>query len=228
METVRKQLSQPWVQMVMFGLLVMIGSVCMFGAVRADKEHNTPDMTDPRAEAVVTSVSSYSATAEDGSAREYYNVTVDFSINGEQYQNISLYNVPFHVEVNDHLPIKYDAAQPFICSVVDDPPAEYHTTTYVLCAAAIIVGICGIVVAGRRRKLQEIHAAVEEKNAELSDLESVKEGYGNYEGTAKANVEAAPFSDAIDYNQIYDENRGVMDAFYDPTAPYTGYEEPGE
>lgn len=225
MKKIKEKLSQPFMQMIIFALIFSVSVVLIITTAMKDKERNTPDMTDPRADAVVTSVSSYTASDDSGEVSEHYNVTVDFSIDGELYSNVSVYNVPFQINIGDHLNIKYDAAQPSICSVVDDPEPHYSTLTYIFFSATAVFSVFAFALAVRRSKLQEIRENVAKKNATAEEIDRVKEGYGSYDGTGKANVDAAPFSDKIDYNQIYDENKGVMDSFYDPTAPYMGYDE---
>ncbi len=227
MGNIKEKLSEPLSQILIFALLFMMSFVGIVLTVRDDKVRNTPDTTDPRTYGTVTSIaSSYTVPAAKGEVKEYYTVTVDFSTeDGTEYTNVFVYNVPFAVNTGDRLYIEYDETQPNICSVVDDPPVQYHSLLYIFFAALGIFSIFGFALAVRRSNLQRIKKEVDRKNAELSDLENVKEGYGSYDGTGKINLDAAPFSDRIDYNQIYDENQGVMDSFYDPTAPYMGYDD---
>ena len=221
MEKIKEKLAIPTVQIIIFALIILAGISLIMLTVKNDNERNTPDMRDPRASAVVTGV-----TVMSSENAEYYNVIVDFEgTDGNSYRNIAIYNIPFKVAVGDSINIKYDAAQPSICSVVDDPVVSYSITAYVFLSAVVLMGILGFCAAVRRSHLKEISDNVSKRNATREEIDKVKEGYGSYDGTGKPNPDAAPFSDKIDYNKIYDENRGVMDSYFDPTALYSGYSE---
>ncbi len=221
MDRIKEKLAIPAVQMIIFALIIVAGVSLIMLTSQKDKEHNTPDMRDPRAVAVVTGV-----TAMSSDNAEYYNVIVDFDgADGHSYRNIAIYNIPFKVTIGDHINIKYDAEQPSICSVVDDPVISYSLVAYIFWSAVVLIGILGFGAAVRRSHLKEIRENVAQRNATREEIDKVKEGYGSYDGTGKPNPDAAPFSDKIDYNKIYDENRGVMDSYFDPTAPYVGYDE---
>lgn len=225
MENIKEKLSKPLVQMIFFALVILLGVVSIFETAKSDKEHNTPDMTDPRAEAVVTSVSSYSYE-EGGILKELSDVTVDFYIEGTLHSNVSIYQIPFHVDIGSKLNIKYNEDYPDICSVVDDPEPSYSITAYIFGTGVIVFGIAAFTLAARRSKLHEIRRNVDEKNATQEEVDTVKQGYAG--DGEKADVNAAPFDNTIDYNQVYDENRGVMDSYFDPLATYSGYEEEGD
>ena len=225
MEKIKEKLSTPLVQMIFFAVVILLGLVFIFETAKKDKEHNTPDMTDPRAEAVVTSVSSYSYE-ENGSLKELSDVTVDFYIEGVLHSNVSIYQIPFRVDLGDKLNIKYNEDHPDICSVVDDPEPSYSVTAYIFWTGVIVFGIAAFTLAARRSKLHEISRNVAEKNATQEEIDTVKQGYAGDGETADVN--AAPFDNTIDYNQVYDENRGVMDSYFDPFATYGGYEEEGD
>ena len=221
MEKIKEKLAIPTVQIIIFAVIIITGLSLIFITAQNDNKRNTPDMRDPRASAIVTGV-----TVMSSENAEYYNAIVDFEgTDGNMYRNIAIYNIPFKVAVGDSLNIKYDASQPNICSVVDDPAVSYSITSYVFLSAVVLVGILGFGAAVRRSHLKEIRENVSERNATREEIDKVKEGYGSYDGTGKPNPDAAPFSDKIDYNKIYDENRGVMDSYFDPTALYSGYSE---
>ena len=221
MEKIKEKLAIPTVQIIIFALIIVMGVSFIMRTARMDNERNTPDMRDPRAVASVTGVTTMST--DDA---EYYNVIVDFDgVDGNSYRNIAIYNIPFKVNIGDSINIKYDASQPSICSVVDDTVVSYSIGAYILWSAVVLIGICGFGAAVRRSHLKEVRDNVAKRNATREEIDKVKEGYGSYDGTGKPNPEAAPFSDKIDYNKIYDENRGVMDSYFDPTALYVGYDE---
>ena len=223
MEKIKEKLAVPAVQIIIFAVIIVTGLSLIFITAQKDNERNTPDMRDPRAVAVVTGVTTMSSDNA-----EYYNIIVDFEgADGNVYRNIAIYNIPFSVNIGDKINIKYDVSQPSICSVVDDPVVSYSTIAYIFWSAVVLIGIFGFGVAVRRSHLKEIREQVAERNATREEIDKVKEGYGSYDGTGKANPDAAPFSDKIDYNKIYDENRGVMDSYFDPTATYVGYNDDG-
>ena len=222
MDKIKEKLSLPVVQIISFAVLVFLGIIFIAVNVKKDNEHNTPDMTDPRAVATVTSVTSYSYNEGD-TLKELSDITVDFYIENRLYTNISIYQIPFHVDIGDQLNIKYDKDYPSVCSVVDDPEPQYSIFTYIFLSAVIIFGIFGFILAIRRSKLIEIQENVLKKNATREEIDNVKQGYAGEDGTVNTN--ASPFDDKIDYNQVYDENKGVMDSYFDPFATYGGYEE---
>ena len=222
MEKIKEKLSVPIVQVIIFSILIVLSAVLIFETAKSDKAHNTPDMTDPRAVARVTSVTSYSAE-ENGKIIEYSDVVVDFSVDGNDYTNISVYKVPFRVNIGDHLNIKYDKNYPSICSVVDDPEPRYSVFTYIFWSAVGVFGIFGLILAVRRVKLREIEKNVALKNATREEIDGVKEGYIGEDGVIGQAV--ALSDDKIDYNQEYDVNRGVMDSYFDPFATYSDYGE---
>ena len=222
MDKIKEKLSLPVVQIISFAVLVFLGIIFIAVTVKKDNEHNTPDMTDPRAVATVTSVTSYSYNEGD-TLKELSDITVDFYIENQLYSNISIYQIPFHVDIGDPINIKYDKDYPNICSVVDDPEPQYSIFTYIFLSAVIIFGIFGFILAIRRSKLIEIQENVLKKNATREEINNVKSGYAGENG--KVDIDAAPFDNNIDYNQAYDENKGVMDSYFDPFATYGGYEE---
>ena len=222
MDKIKEKLSLPVVQITAFALVIFLGIIFIAVTVKKDNEHNTPDMTDPRAVATVTSVTSYSYNEGD-TLKELSDITVDFYIENRLYTNISIYQIPFHVDIGDQLNIKYDKDYPSVCSVVDDPEPQYSIFTYIFLSAVIIFGIFGFILAIRRSKLIEIQENVLKKNATREEIDNVKQGYAGEDGTVNTN--ASPFDDKIDYNQVYDENKGVMDSYFDPFATYGGYEE---
>lgn len=225
MDKIKEKFSKPLFQMIFFAFVVFMGVILTAYTVKMDKEHNTPDMTDPRAEAVVTSVTSYSY-GEGGNVKTMSDVTVDFYIGDELHSNVSIYQIPFHVDIGDILNIKYDADYPDICSVVDDPEVKYSVTAYIFLTALTLAGLAGFILAVRRSKLAEIRKSVAERNATQEEIDVIKQGYAGDNG--KADADAAPFDNTIDYNQAYDENKGVMDSYFDPFATYGGYEEEGD
>lgn len=222
MDKIKEKLSLPVVQIISFAVLVFLGIIFIAVNVKKDNEHNTPDMTDPRAVATVTSVTSYSYNERD-TLKELSDITVDFYIENRLYTNISIYQIPFHVDIGDQLNIKYDKDYPSVCSVVDDPEPQYSISAYIFWSAVTVFGIFGLILAVRRSKLAEIHENVLKKNATREEIDNVKQGYAGEDGTVNTN--ASPFDDKIDYNQVYDENKGVMDSYFDPFATYGGYEE---
>ena len=222
MDKIKEKLSLPVVQIISFAVLVFLGIIFIAVNVKKDNEHNTPDMTDPRAVATVTSVTSYSYNEGD-TLKELSDITVDFYIENQLYTNISIYQIPFHVDIGDQLNIKYDKDYPSVCSVVDDHEPQYSISAYIFWSAVTVFGIFGLILAVRRSKLAEIHENVLKKNATREEIDNVKQGYAGEDGTVNTN--ASPFDDKIDYNQVYDENKGVMDSYFDPFATYGGYEE---
>lgn len=222
MEKIKEKLSLPVIQITSFALVILLGIVFIAVTVKNDKEHNTPDMTDPRAVATVTSVTSYSYNDGD-TLKELSDVTVDFYIENSLYTNVSIYQIPFHVDIGDTLNIKYDKDYPSVCSVVDDPKPQYSISAYILWSAVTVFGVFGFALAIRRAKLLEIKENVLKKNATREEIDNVKSGYAGENGTV--NMDAAPFDTKIDYNQAYDENKGVMESYFDPFATYGGYEE---
>ena len=222
MEKIKEKLSIPRVQVILFALLTLCSLIFIIMTVKSDKEHNTPDMTDTRAVATVMSVTSYSAE-ENGIVMEYSDVIVNFSINDRIYNNISIYKVPFHVEIGDHLSIKYDKDYPNICSVVDDPKPRYSIFAYIFWTAVMVFGIFGLLLAIRRVKLKEISENVAAKNATQEEIDRVKEGYIGEDGVVGQSI--ALSDDKIDYNKEYDVNKGVMDSYFDPFATYSDYGE---
>lgn len=224
MDKIKEKLSLPMVQVVIFSLLILCGLISIAVTFKSDKEYNTPDMTDMRAVATVTSVTSYSGE-ENGKIVEYSDVVVSFSVNENEYSNISVYKVPFHVEIGDTLNIKYDKDYPNICSVVDDPEPRYSILAYIFWTAVTIFGGFGLILAVRRVKLRKIEENVAAKNATQEEIDSVKEGYIGEDGVVGQSV--ALSDDKIDYTKEYDINRGVMDSYFDPFATYSEYGEEG-
>ena len=162
MDKIKEKLSLPVVQITAFALVIFLGIIFIAVTVKKDNEHNTLDMTDPRAAATVTSVTSYSYNEGD-TLKELSDITVDFYIENQLYSNISIYQIPFHVDIGDPINIKYDKDYPNICSVVDDPEPQYSIFTYIFLSAVIIFGIFGFILAIRRSKLIEIQENVLKK-----------------------------------------------------------------
>lgn len=225
MDKIKEKLSMPAVQVIIFAILILLGAMFIFVTAEKDKEYNTPDMTDPRAVATVTSVTSYSAE-ENGKIREYSDAVVNFSVNENFYDNISIYKIPFHVDIGDTLNIKYDKDYPNICSVVDDPEPKYSIFAYIFWTAVSVFGIFGLILAVRRVKLKEIRENVALKNATQEEIDGVKEGYVGEDGVVSSNSSLS--DDKIDYNKEYDVNKGVMDSYFDPFATYSSYGEEGD
>ena len=222
MDKIKEKLSVPMVQIILFALLTVCGLTFIVTTAESDNEYNTPDMTDPRAAAVVTSVTSYSAE-ENGKIVEYSDVIVSFSVDGDEYNNISVYKVPFHVDIGNTLNIKYDKDYPDICSIVDDPEPRYSILAYVFWTAVTLFGIAGLIFSIRRARLKEIRENVAARNATREEIDSVKEAYIGEDGVVGQST--ALSDDKIDYNQEYDANRGVMDSYFDPFATYSDYGE---
>jgi len=222
MEKIKEKLSVPMVQVVIFTIIVLCGLTFTVTTAQSDREYNTPDMTDPRAVAKVMSVTTYSAE-ENGEIVQYSDVIVNFTVNENEYNNISVYKVPFYVEIGSTLNIKYDKEHPNICSVVDDPEPRYSILTYILWTAVTVFGIGGLILAIRRVKLKEIRENVAAKNATKQEIDGVKEDYIGEDGVVGQSV--ALSDNTIDYNKEYDVNRGVMDSYFDPFATYSDYGE---
>lgn len=126
-------------------ILILIGiSVIVFGIFYGkDRHENFVETT-----AVITRVEDVEEYDSDGALVHSHNYYCDFTVNGREYKDIEVPGVAAGYKEGKEITILYDPANP--ANIALPYSATAHTLFYVIGGLAVIAGLAGLVIGGRR------------------------------------------------------------------------------